>query len=209
MKKKLTWLTFGNVLLASASVLQGFQYYNAFRYVHYDLGLVTAVEGFLGGITIVGALAFGSSRIPRIASKRARRWATSIFIIMLFVSPFILTPVNWYTMGADLKLKIGYYSWFLAGLVALAPELALVLVAFSIDGGLIKKPRQTRVVNQTKPSKPTNGLPKLKGNKLMVYKVSRKNPLSTNVEIARNLEISPQMVGRYKKQLIESGHIKK
>lgn len=130
-------ITPGMALLLIAALVQGVQYIYAFVMVHNaDLKTLAIIGGVMTGLVVVGSVAYAGGRLPVIRSKRAF-WAASVaFLILLVVSPFILTPINWYSMNAGLRLSIGGYAWVLAGLVASVPEIAIALVAFA-DRGLM------------------------------------------------------------------------
>lgn len=132
MKAKKSF-SFGKVLLILAAIVQGAQYVYAFQAVHAggDLPGLAAAGGVLAGGVVVGSVAFSAGRLPFIRAKLAKRAAWAAFLILLTVSPFILTPINWYSMTPGLRAAIGGYAWALAGLVASVPELAIALVAFS------------------------------------------------------------------------------
>jgi hypothetical protein len=130
----------GPVLLACAAGVQGMQYAQAFALVHgHSLGQFAQAGGWLAGTVVVGAVAFAGTRLPRLKAKSAQKWSTAFFYLLLTISPFILTPVNYYSMDAGLRSAIGWYAWVLAGLVASVPELALALVAF-VDRDLLAQP---------------------------------------------------------------------
>lgn len=128
----------GNILLTLAAIVQGVQYASAFGLVHSLIDGWAILGGVGAGLVVVLAMAYAGSRIPRIRSKKASKLAEWFFYTMLVVSPLILTPVNWYSMDVGLKTAIGWYAWVLAAMIATMPELALVLVSFAVDGGLIR-----------------------------------------------------------------------
>jgi hypothetical protein len=133
--KKLSF-DWGKVLLGGAAIVQGFQYAQAFKMIHSDLGQFALAGGAVAGGVVVGAIAYAGNRLPSLKARSARRWGVVFFVIMLVLSPFVLTPVNYYGMDAGLRTLLGGYAWFLAGLVASLPEIALGLVAL-VDRSLI------------------------------------------------------------------------
>jgi len=166
--KKQTGFSFGKLLLILAATVQGVQYVYAFTATHAggDLPGLAIGGGVVAGFVVLGSVAWAGGRLPLIRAKAARVAAWAAFLILLTVSPLILTPINWYQMAAGLRAAIGWYSWALAALVASVPELAIALVAFA-DKGLLPAGQPANSTGQ--PARRTGRPAKSAGQPAKVY----------------------------------------
>jgi MFS family permease len=129
--------SFGTVLLYLAAAFQATQFARAFHSVDPNSEW-SDIGGLIAGIVVNVSLAYSASRLPRLKSKRQREFAYAAFVALLILTPMLLAPINYKTMGGlwsemwGVKLMIAMIS---ASLV----DIAISLVAFA-DGSLLSVP---------------------------------------------------------------------
>lgn len=127
-------LSLGTILLYLAAAFQATQFARAFHALDATSAWAQA-GGLLAGVVVNVGLAYSASRLPRIRSPKARRFAYSAFIILIVMTPIFLAPINFITMGT-LWSNVVWLKWTLAIIGASAVDVTISLVAFA-DGSLM------------------------------------------------------------------------
>jgi hypothetical protein len=141
MKMKLTGNrklpSFGTVLLYLAAAFQATQFARAFHTIDPNSEW-SDIGGLIAGIVVNVSLAYSASRLPRLKAKKQKQFAYAAFVALLILTPMLLAPINYKTMGGlwselwGVKLMVAIIS---ASLV----DIAISLVAFA-DGSLLSVP---------------------------------------------------------------------
>lgn len=96
------------------------------------LAYASLITGLLMGIGMSLGLAFVASQLRSLKGKKETNWVTTLFVVMLVVSPVVLTPMVKGTM-ADWLAEILYYpiiQWIWSVGVVVLPDALIAAVGF-------------------------------------------------------------------------------
>jgi len=96
------------------------------------LAYASLITGLLMGLGMSLGLAFVASQLRSLKGKKETNWVTTLFVVMLVVSPVVLTPMVKGTM-ADWLAEILHYSiiqWIWSVGVVILPDALIAAVGF-------------------------------------------------------------------------------
>lgn len=96
------------------------------------LAYASLITGLLMGLGMSLGLAFVASQLRSLKGKKETNWVTTLFVVMLVVSPVVLTPMVKGTM-ADWLADILYYpilQWIWSVGVVILPDALIAAVGF-------------------------------------------------------------------------------
>ncbi len=145
----------GTALLYGAAAFQATQFARAFHAIDMT-SRYSDVGGVIAGIVVNVSLAYSANRLPRVRAKKAQRFSYAAFIALLVLTPLLLAPINYKTMGS-LWSEVPGVKLLLAVISASLVDIAISLVAFS-DRALLSESASQSERSATESPKSPSGV---------------------------------------------------
>lgn len=193
-------ITANHIMIAFAALAQGVLWVNVFRLLH-D-GILVYIGGIPAGVAVVGLVVYAANSLPRVKSDRARRAGWIMLTLVIAIEPVVLGFANFPVIMKQTITLPG--ANVVAGGASLIITLSLVLGAV-VDRSLIPAEKPPKPVSETPKPRKRNSTKVVRKPITDVELLSwfQANPGTTDAEVAKHFEVTPQAIGKRRRKLYE------